>query len=96
MKMPEGWNRIAKAVVTTRKWEDEARPGDRAAIMDGAWCGDIHEALTIIRDMATVLYNIQITGTEERYVPEEGKHDIFLNGYAVEAKIILNRFNEWK
>ena len=96
MEMPEGWKRVTKAVIDMRKWEEEGRPGDRFATFDMPWCGDIAEAMSLMKEMAKVLVEIQEAGTEEVYLPEEGKHDIVMNGYAVDAKIVLDKFKEWK
>jgi hypothetical protein len=85
MKMPEGWNRIAKEVVELRKWEEEGRPGDRVATLSGVWCGDMAEALSLLRAMAQTLEQYARTELGEYGNPEPNL-----------ALVILDKFKEWK
>lgn len=53
MEMPEGWKKLAKAVVEMRKWELET--DSRVAVMDAYWCGDMATTLSLMKEMAVAL-----------------------------------------
>lgn len=87
--MPEGWKRLANAVVDMRKWEDKSPQANRVAIMEGHWCGDMATTLSLMKETAKAL-EISHRVIEENGLKIEVDPNYDLLG------TVLSKWKDWK